>query len=105
MPLGELTIYHITEQELDQLESGTPDSIYFSSGIALLSTGFSFLIALLTAGIQSQRLFDVFLIVTLVGVIGGFLLLLVWFKSRRSTSRITQLIRNRKLPEGEQPQS
>lgn len=60
VPLGTLTVYHITEQELDQLEKGTPESTYFGFAIFLLSAGISFLISLLTTGIKSERLYDTY---------------------------------------------
>ena len=102
VPLGTLTVYHITEQELDLIENGTPESTYFSFEIPLLSVGSSFLIALLTTAMPSPRLFTVFLVVTLFGILGGLLLMLVWWRYQRSTVRITKLIRSRKLPEGQQ---
>ena len=58
--LGTLTIYHITEQELDQLEKGNPESTYFGFAIFLISTGVSFLTSLVTTGIKSVWLFNTF---------------------------------------------
>lgn len=103
VPLGPLTVYHVTEQELDLLENGTPDAIYFSFAIFLLSTGSSFLATLLTADIHSQRLFNIFLIVTLFGLVGGLLLLVVFLRSRRSTSSMAKAIRSRKLTTTQPP--
>jgi hypothetical protein len=102
VPLGTLTVYHITEQELDQLEKGTPESTYFGFAIFLISTGVSFLISLLTTGIKSVWLFNTFLMVTLFGVVGGTLLMIVWVRFQRSTTRIAKVIRGRKPPEGQQ---
>ena len=102
VPIGTLMVYHITEQELDLIERGAPESTYFGFAVFLLSTGFSFLIALLTAGIQSQRLFNIFLIVTLFGLVGGLLLFIVWLRLQRSTVSITKVIRSRKPSAGQQ---
>ena|ERR1700741_5521248 len=101
-PIGTLTVYHVTEQELDQLEKGGPESTYFGFSIFLLSTGIAFLISVCTATFSSERQFNIFFLVTLVGLIGGFLLLIVWLVSRRSTTRVAKAIRDRKPPQGEQ---
>ena len=98
VPFGMMTVYHVTEQELDFIEYGTPDSVYFSFAIFLLSSGSSFLTTLLTASIQSPRLFDVFLGITLVGIVGGLLLLIVWARARRATTSVIKTIRRRKPP-------
>ncbi|MEO6754186.1 MAG: hypothetical protein ABIP85_20615 [Chthoniobacteraceae bacterium] len=102
VPLGTLTVYHITEHELDQLEKGTPESTYFGFGIFLLSTGISFLTSLLTTDIKAIRVFSVFAVVASVGIIGGILLLTVWARFQRSAKRITKIIRDRKPPDGQQ---
>lgn len=103
VPLNPLTIYHVTEQELDLIENGTPDSTSFSFSIFLLSTELSFLTTLLTADIRSQRLFNVFLIIILFGLVGGSLLLIIWLRSRRSTVSVTKIIRGRKLTSAQPP--
>lgn len=102
MPLGKLTVYHITEHELDLLDRGTPESTYFGFGVFLLSTGLSFLTALLTTDTKSIWLFCVFAVIASVGIIGGILLLIVWIRFQRSAKRITKIIRDRKPPEGQQ---
>jgi len=103
--IGTLTVYHVTEQELDQLEKGGPESTYFGFSIFLFSTGVSFLISLLTAKFDSERKFNIFLILALFGIIGGLLLIIVWLVSRRSNKRVARTIRARKPPEGEQQQA
>jgi len=101
VPLGTLTVYHITEQELDQLEKGTPESTYFGFAVFLLSAGISFLISLATTEIKSVWLFNIFLVVSLVGLVAGVLLLVIWIRFQRSTAGITKSIRSRKPPEGQ----
>lgn len=102
VPLGKLTVYHITEHELDLLERGTPESTYFGFGVFLLTTGISFLASLLTTDIKSIWLFNVFTVIASVGILGGILLLIVWMRFQRSAKRITKIIRDRKPPEGQQ---
>ena len=50
-----LSLYEITDFELDVLEKGSPNSIYLNFSIFLLSVGFSFLAALFSTDIQSER--------------------------------------------------
>ena len=102
VPIGTLTVYHVTEQELDQLEKGGPESIYFGFSIFLLSTGIAFLISVCTTTFATERQFNIFFLVSLVGLTGGILLLVVWLVSRRSTKRVADIIRDRKPPQGEQ---
>ena len=61
--LDRLTIFEITEAELEALELGSPDSIYLNLGIAATSFSTSFLVALLTTTINDVKTFCVFVIV------------------------------------------
>ena len=99
--LGALNIYQISEDELNTLATGAPYSLYLNFGIGLMSTATSFLICLLTNTIRSDRTFTVFVLVTLVGYIVGAILLVLWWKTHTSVSRLVENIRNRLPPEGE----
>lgn len=102
VPLGTLTVYHVTDQELDQLEKGTPESLFLNFAVFLISTGLSFFVSLLTAEIKSLKVFCVFVVVTVIGLLGGAFLLLLWIRHHRSTRGIATSIRGRKSPEGKQ---
>ena len=54
--VDEIRLYTITDYELDILEKGTP-ALFLNFGIAFLSMSCSFLIALLTTHIASDRIF------------------------------------------------
>lgn len=95
-----LDIYEISEAELQLLERGSPESILLNFAIFLISIAASFLIALLTTEIESVRMFNVFVIITVVGFITGLVLLALWARYRRSTSTIFRQIRQRMPPEG-----
>ena len=69
--LDRLTIFEITEAELEALERGSPESLYLNLGIASLSFGASFLISLLTTTIGDTKTFCVFVIVCTAGFIAG----------------------------------
>jgi NADH:ubiquinone oxidoreductase subunit K len=90
-----VSVYEITENELSILENGTPSSIYLNFAVFLLSVAVSFLVALLTTNIESNRVFTIFVVVTAVGAISGLLLLFVWYRSHRSLSDIVSKIKSR----------
>ncbi len=102
--LGTLTIYEISEVELEVIERGSPESIFLNFAIFLLSAAISFSVALATTTISSDRTFLVFVVITVIGYLAGFLLLIIWWRSHRSTKTITQTIRKRLSAEGEQIQ-
>ena len=95
-----LDIYEISETELQFLERGSPESIFLNFAVFLISISASFIIALLTNEIQSSRIFTVFVIVAVVGLIVAAVLLVLWVWYRRSTSTIFEQIRRRMPPEG-----
>ncbi len=100
--LDKLTIFEITEAELEALERGSPESLYLNLAIAALSIAASFLIALLTTKIEDVRTFCVFVIVCGLGFIAGITLGLLWWQSRRSLKNVARDIRSRMPPEGVQ---
>lgn len=94
--LGSITVYDVTEDELEMIERGTPSSNYFNFSIALLSIFSSFLITLLSTKIESDRTFMFFLFTAIITFIVGGILFLLWFKSRDSVKNIFRKIRARK---------
>lgn len=95
-----LTVYEVTDHELDSLARGGPASLLLNFGLFLLSAGISFLIALITTDIASTRTFCVFVVVTLVSFIGAITLLLLWNANRASLSDMVRKIRERMPSEG-----
>jgi len=90
-----LSLYEVTEDELDNLEKGGPASLMLNLGLSLVSMGVAFLVALLTTDIKSDRTFAIFVIITAVAFVGGAILLLLWNKNRQSVSTIIKRIRAR----------
>lgn len=98
---AQLTIFEVSDSELDFLEKGSPDSIYLNFAVFLLSVAISFTISLLTTTIAPITTFIIFVICTIIGYIGGVVLLVVWLKTRSSVSDCIKTIRKRLPPEGE----
>jgi len=72
-----LTIYQITEGELEIIEKGSPKSVYLNFAILLLSIAASFLMTLLTIKVECIYVFSIFIIICGVGFIGGIFLLIL----------------------------
>jgi hypothetical protein len=94
-----LTLYEITDYELDVLTTGSPGSIFLNFAIFCFSIAISFLIALLTTTINSSRVFTVFVILVVVGFLAGIILLVLWFVNHKSVSNIVKRIKQRVPPE------
>lgn len=90
-----LSLYEVTEAELQELANGGPDSFLLNFSISLISTALSFFISLLTTDIKSVRTFCVFVIVTILGLVGGVILLILWGRTRRSRTHIIRRIEER----------
>ena len=69
--IDSLRIFEISEAELDALERGSPESVYFNLCLAVLSVAISFSVALATTKIESERTFTVFVVVVAVGYVAG----------------------------------
>ena len=87
-------LFEITEQELDVLEKGSPSALQLNFSIALLSIAVSFLISLMTQTLDSKT-YTVFVVVTVVGLVVGMYLMLVWARHRTSVSDTVKRIRGR----------
>jgi uncharacterized membrane-anchored protein len=99
--LDNLTIYEISEAELNTLEKGSPDSIYLNISIALLSLAFAFLGSMIVTKFESNVVLFLFIVLIVVGFVVGGVLLLLWYKSRSSVSDCIESIKRRLPPEGE----
>lgn len=97
-PLGELRVYVISEDELNEPEQGSPASQHLNFALALLASGLSFLATLLTTSIQSNRTFAVFVVLSVVFLLVGTILFSNWFRLRRSSKGLAQRIRERMPP-------
>lgn len=91
-----LTIYEISEGELETIERGSPNSTYLNFSIFLISTATSFLVTLFTVNLlEKQNLFIVFNIITVVGYIIGLFLFVLWWKTKNDVSTVLKKIKER----------
>ena len=97
-------IYEISEAELVILERGSPDSIFLNFAIFLLSVALALTIALLTTTITSITVLNVFIVCTVIGFVGGALLLTLWYRNRNAVADCAKAIRKR-LPSTEPEES
>lgn len=92
-----LSLYEVTDHELDILEQGSPSGLYLNFSIFLFSLGVSFAITILTTNISDTRLFIIFALCAIVGIFGGILLLAMWYRTRKSVRQLCIKIRQRIL--------
>lgn len=91
-----LTIYEISEGELETIERGSPNSTYLNFSIFLISTATSFLVTLFTVElIEKQHLFIIFTIITVVGYMVGILLFVLWYKTKNDVDAVLKKIKER----------
>lgn len=90
-----LSLYEITETELDTLEKGSPYSVHLNFGIFLLTLGFSFFVSLVSANAPSLAVLVVFVVLAVVGIVGGSFLLILWYNAKGEMTDIVKKIRQR----------
>ena len=90
-----LSLYEVTDYELAILERGSPQSILLDFSISLLSIAISFLFSLLTTEIADERIFVVFVVVEVISFFLGVILLILWSRSRKTSSEIVNKIKGR----------
>jgi hypothetical protein len=92
-------LYEVKDSELELLESGSPASLQLNFAVFLLSIAFSGICALATAKFPDPLVQSSFLLVSIVGILGGAYLLLSWYRSRTSIGQLCKRIRDRIPPE------
>lgn len=91
-----LTIYEISEGELETIERGSPNSTLLNFAIFLLSIATSFFVTLLTVDLKDkQNLFIVFTIITVVGYIVGLVLFVLWWRTKNDLDEVLKRIKER----------
>ena len=97
-----LSLYEVTEEELDILKQGTPLSLLLTIGISLFTIGISFLIALLTAEITTKSIiFTVFISIVASSFASSLVCMCWWYSNRQSVTSVIEKIKSRMLTEEE----
>lgn len=89
-----VSLYEVTDYELDILEKGSPHPTYLNFSIFILSIAGSFVIALSTTN-TSMRVFTLFVAIAVVGALVGTFLLILWWQTRDSVFDVVKGIRGR----------
>jgi len=92
-------LYEVKEYELELLENGEPTGIHLNFSIFLLSIGFSCIITLCTATFTKLIIENTFLFISIIGIMGGLYLLILWWRGRKSIKSIIRIIKNRIPPD------
>lgn len=95
--MGEIVIYLVSEDELLIFERGEPTSTLLNLAIFLLSVGLSFFASLLLSEPKSNRVFVVMVVITVVTLVAGIVLAILWNGSRRTLPETIARIRARKV--------
>src|SRR6185503_8405051 len=90
-----LSLYEVTDHELELLEQGSPSSTFLNFAIFFFSIGISFLVTLVTVVVASLLLFIVFTIVAVVGMAASLILFVLWRQTRSRTKEMCKKIRAR----------
>lgn len=97
--IDSLDVFEITEDELQQLEAGSPSSTILNFSIFALSSGLSLLSSLMSLSTTSDRVYVTILTLCAIGLFSGVVLLSVWLRMRRSSKKIVSRIRDRAKPD------
>lgn len=100
-PLKELTIYDVSEAELEAIERGGPESLLLNFGILFLTTAISFTVTLATTDIKSVYLYIGFFVVTVVSYAAALVIGSLWLRSLKTRESVIACIRGRRPPVGE----
>src|SRR6266404_5702228 len=92
-------LYEIKDSELDLLEKGSPADLQLNFAIFLVSTAFASLASLLTSTFTNDTAKTVFIVITVVGFLGGAYLLTAWYRNHTSLKTICKRIRERIPPD------
>jgi|SRR5580704_16314631 hypothetical protein len=100
--IAELDVYEVSSEELEQLErAGLRGAEAFGFLVFGLSAGISLTVTLVTVDIRSDRVFESFLIATIIAYVVGTFFGIRWLLERRSSRTVAQRIRSRFGPIGD----
>lgn len=93
--VGSIDIYEIKDSELEILEKGGPAGTQFNFAVFLFTLAFSSTISLLTATFKSEIIQTIFVVVAVIGFLGGVYLFIQWRQAKKPIKSIVKDIRDR----------
>jgi len=96
-------LYEIKDNELDQLEQGTPAGLQLNFSIFLLSIAFGAISSLFTATFSNKTIETIYIVISVVGVLAGIYLLIAWRRTKSPVRELCRRIRERIPPEVQLP--
>ncbi len=87
------------------MEKGAPSGLFLNFSIFLLSLAFGAITTLSTATFANSIMKTLFLVVSVVGVLGGVFLLILWWRTRESIAQVVLHIRGRIPPDVERSET
>ena len=90
-----VNLYEVKEHELELLEKGAAGTLQLNFAIFLFSIAFTCIAALATADFKSDLAKSIFVFTTVVGLIFGAYLMLSWWRTKQSITKVVSTIRNR----------
>lgn len=95
--VGSVTIYEITENELNLFQTGTPKLNSMNFAIFFLTLAFSSGGTLVTTNIESDTTKIIILSILICGFVLGVFFLINWFRNFKSITNVIKDIKNRAL--------
>jgi hypothetical protein len=92
-------LYEIKDSELDSLEKGTPGELQLNFAVFLLSLAFAAVSSLFTATFPNKAIETLYIITTVVGLLGGLYLLIAWWGTKSTVKSLCKRIRERIPPD------
>lgn len=90
-----VNLYEVKEHELEILERGQVGTLQLNLAIFLFSIAFTCIAALATADFRWQIAETIFAFIIVVGILLGLCLILLWWRTRQSITKVVSTIRNR----------
>lgn len=93
--INEITIFEITESDLDKLEKGSTTDLFLQFSIALLTLAISTTLTILTVKFNNQHIEIFFICLCIISYIAGLILFFLWRKTHQSIKHLIKEIRER----------
>ncbi len=90
-----VNLYEVKEHELEALEKGQVGTLQLNLAIFLFSIAFTCIAALATADFRWKIAETIFIFIIVVGTLLGICLILIWWRTKVSITKVVSTIRNR----------